>query len=367
MILAIQEICEIRFYLVGNPYVAEKTMTLRNRAPSTLQFFATDFGRFGHNPLMVFNPCTNHDPPSRSRDQSSTSFFTLSGLPLAFQFPPPDETGATLKKRMSIKWRRLLVLPGRLINLFNYFWTICLCIIIYIYIDMCPERDRKVDVLLVESWLTFQNENLEPKTLSTISHNLKAIASGCHQMFFCWNDSVHRGSFKISAVNLNGKPDRLYPISKVFQHFETEQIKNKEKHGKTNLFFGLAQESSFSRTPEKRKRNKKKQKHSSKKQKTSLKVLKSIQYSPLKNHWKTIEKPLKNRKKKQRKITTENSVPRHPRWTSSPPPSPHDWSVLHYWSQRRYSAGPGHPGPRGGSHCLHRKKSKKKKRVFLML
>jgi hypothetical protein len=26
-----------------------------------------------------------------------------------------------LKKRMSIKWRRLLVLPGRLINLFNYF------------------------------------------------------------------------------------------------------------------------------------------------------------------------------------------------------------------------------------------------------
>lgn len=183
MILAIQEICEIRFYLVGNPYVAEKTMTLRNRAPSTLQFFATDFGRFGHNPLMVFNPCTNHDPPSRSRDQSSTSFFTLSGLPLAFQFPPPDETGATLKKRMSIKWRRLLVLPGRLINLFNYFWTICLCII-YIYIDMCPERDRKVDFLLVESWLTFQNENLEPKTLSTISHNLKAIASGCHQMFF---------------------------------------------------------------------------------------------------------------------------------------------------------------------------------------
>ena len=74
---------------------------------------------------------------------------------------------------------------------------------------------------------------------------------------FCWNDSVHRGSFKISAANLNGKPDRLYPISKVFQHFETEQIKNKEKHGKTNLFFGLAQESSFSRTPEKRKRNKK--------------------------------------------------------------------------------------------------------------
>jgi hypothetical protein len=121
---------------------------------------------------------------------------------------------------------------------------------------------------------------------------------------FCWNDSVHRGSFKISAVNLNGKPDRLYPISKVFQHFETEQIKNREKHGKTNLFFGLAQESSFSRTPEKRKRNKtkKKQKHSSKKQKTSLKVLKSIQFTiekPLKNH----RKPLKNRKKK----TTKNN------------------------------------------------------------
>jgi hypothetical protein len=119
---------------------------------------------------------------------------------------------------------------------------------------------------------------------------------------FCWNDSVHRGSFKISAVNLNGKPDRLYPISKVFQHFETEQIKNREKHGKTNLFFGLAQESSFSRTPEKRKRNKtkKKQKHSSKKQKTSLKVLKSIQFTiekPLKNH----RKPLKNRKKNNEK------------------------------------------------------------------
>jgi len=121
---------------------------------------------------------------------------------------------------------------------------------------------------------------------------------------FCWNDSVHRGSFKISAVNLNGKPDRLYPISKVFQHFETEQIKNKEKHGKTNLFFGLAQESSFSRTPEKRKRNQKKTETFFKKTKDLLKSLEintvfTIE-KPLKNHRKTIEKPKK-------KKTTKNN------------------------------------------------------------
>ena len=137
MILAIQETCEIRFYLVGNPYVAEKTMTLRNRAPRALQnslpqisaalatirwFWANysnsltwnkailgmipltnyDF-QWGRSEVVIiypgwWYPCTNHDPPSRSWDQSSTSFFTLSGLPLAFQFPPPDETGATLKK-----------------------------------------------------------------------------------------------------------------------------------------------------------------------------------------------------------------------------------------------------------------------------
>ena len=148
MILAIQEICEIRFYLVGNPYVAEKTMTLRNRAPSTLQFFATDFGRFGHNPLMVFNPCTNHDPPSRSRDQSSTSFFTLSGLPLAFQFPPPDETGATLKKKDVHQVATLTGVTWKVDKSFQLFLNDLFMYNIYIYILTCLQKE-------IEKWMFY--------------------------------------------------------------------------------------------------------------------------------------------------------------------------------------------------------------------